>query len=389
MKSLASIDQIKAELARRIDPLVKDLLPAGRYADNKTEWQEASTAAGGLGDSLKVPLRGAKLGSWGHFAAGRKGDLIALIAYLRTDDDQAAAVRWARAWLGWEGAGDPNAALAGDPAAARRARARAEQDRRRREAAEAEDVARRRRKAQALWIESSPQLRGTAADAYLQSRSIDLAALAALAGGTVTGALRIHPGLAYSFDVDGRRPVYPCLVAAVTRPPADGRPGAQIAVHRTWLQPDGSGKAPVPDPKLSLAPVAGGAIYLWRGQRESRKGGLVYGRRLSHLLKTGPADLDEATLVVGEGIENVLHIALVEPRWRAWAGISLPAMAQLRIPACFSRVVLIADPDPETQQYRGRTRRHPARVARDRVIAAWQHQGKDVYDFDPAVELTG
>ena len=37
---------------------------------------------------------------------------------------------------------------------------------------------------------------------------------------------------------------------------------AQIAIHRTYLAPDGSGKADVPKPRMMLGSVAGGAVRL-------------------------------------------------------------------------------------------------------------------------------
>ncbi len=40
------------------------------------------------------------------------------------------------------------------------------------------------------------------------------------------------------------------------------RDGETIAIHRTFLKPDGSGKAEVTNPKLMLGRARGGAIYL-------------------------------------------------------------------------------------------------------------------------------
>jgi len=51
------------------------------------------------------------------------------------------------------------------------------------------------------------------------------------------------------------------------------------AIHRTWLAKDGSGKAPIADPKMLLGSCYGGAIQLY---------------------KPGP------TLLIAEGIENAL-----------------------------------------------------------------------------------
>jgi putative DNA primase/helicase len=71
------------------------------------------------------------------------------------------------------------------------------------------------------------------------------------------------------------------MVAAVTRVP-DRTP---VAIHRTFLARDGSGKAPVDPQKMMIGPCAGGAVRL------------------------APA---AGTLMVGEGIETSLS-AMVGP----------------------------------------------------------------------------
>jgi hypothetical protein len=50
---------------------------------------------------------------------------------------------------------------------------------------------------------------------------------------------------------------FPAMVALVTD--VADRPAA---VHRTWLTPDGRAKAPVEPQRMSLGPVAGGAVRL-------------------------------------------------------------------------------------------------------------------------------
>jgi putative DNA primase/helicase len=41
-----------------------------------------------------------------------------------------------------------------------------------------------------------------------------------------------------------------------------------IAIHRTWLAIDGSGKASFREPRMSLGPI-GGAAIIWRGTATS------------------------------------------------------------------------------------------------------------------------
>ena len=381
--ALATIDQIKDGLTARIDALAKELLPAGSYDGGGRYWQDASKARGGLGTSFKVYLTGSRAGRWFYGAGAQSGDVISLIAYLRFADDNRQAVRWARQWLGL----DRSAPAGGDPDAARRAREDAQHAARERDRKEQERRRKKTAQARAIWLEAEHRLRDTPAAHYLAGRGIDLSRLAARGGG-LPAALRAHPALTY-WHVPDPRPKYPALVAAVSRIPVDGAPGEQIATHRIWLAKDDAGrwtKAPVADPKMTLGSPMGGAIYLWRGRRVDPKTGEERrGRRLSDLMSIGPDCPAEATLTVAEGIEDGLIAALAEPWRRIWCGVSLAAMAALPIPGCFERVVLVADNDPLTRTGpTGRTEMHPARKAREKIVAAWQKQGKQVLIAEPA-----
>ena len=379
MSRLATIEQIKGALIDRAGTLVPELLPLGKRRGR--DWQEAATAQGGLGDSFMVCVHGPKAGVWAHHAAGKKGDILALVGYLKTGDDVGEAVKWARDWLGW-GAGttprqDANQArVAAERAAMRQAEAEAEGEQ-------------RRRRARALWLEGERRLSGTPVETYLEGRGIDLDRLAAHSGGVQPSALRHHPRLQYPWEIDGKRGwTFPALVAAVTAPaqsPSD--PGRFLAIHQIFLsERDGRvGKAAVEEPKLSYASIRGGAVFVWRGQHLNRRTGeLDYGLKLAELIRRGAADEDEQTLVVTEGIEDALTIAQASPRRRVWAGISVGSLASLQIPSVLSRIVFAVDNDPEVLiRPDGETIRHPARVARDAAIAAWQRQGKRVFIAAP------
>ncbi len=125
----------------------------------------------------------------------------------------------------------------------------------------------------------------------------------------------------------------PALVAKV-----EG--GSGFAIHRTFLEADGKGKAAVSPAKLMLGPVAGGAVQLAHGP--------------------GP-------LIVGEGIENVLsyqewtdlrhevgdtscplhqaqNIRSGNPS--VWAALSTSGMKALRLPPMHGCLVIAADNDP-------------------------------------------
>ena len=94
-----------------------------------------------------------------------------------------------------------------------------------------------------LWAECVPA-QGTLVEKYLSARGITV---------EIPAALRFHPGLKHP---DGG--IWPAMVALVTR----GTDGKPIAIHRTFLKKDGSGKAPVPRQKMMLGPCAGGAVCL-------------------------------------------------------------------------------------------------------------------------------
>ncbi|MCW5581166.1 MAG: hypothetical protein KIS72_07490 [Luteimonas sp.] len=97
--------------------------------------------------------------------------------------------------------------------------------------------------ARSLWAAGLPAC-GTVVETYLQARGIEL---------PLPEALRFAPALPES---DTAR-CYPAMLAAIV----DGG-GDLIGVHRTYLRPDGRGKAAVPAAKKVAGRVAGGSIRL-------------------------------------------------------------------------------------------------------------------------------
>ena len=97
-----------------------------------------------------------------------------------------------------------------------------------------------------LWSQAQP-VKGTLAEVYLNKR--------------LDGRLTNIPPTLRFLSTLKHTPsgnVYPCLIAAVSRFPDK----KIIALHRTYLAPDGSGKAPVENPKMFLGDAKGGAIRL-------------------------------------------------------------------------------------------------------------------------------
>jgi hypothetical protein len=308
-------------LAARAPSLARELLPAGRR--DGQEWR-CGSLAGERGGSLGVRLTGAKAGVWQDFATGETGDALDLVAAVNYRGDRREALRWARQWLG----------LGNDAAAPTRPAtpppSQPEED-------ETEQLARVRAAALALWLHAKPALADTPVDHYLKARGIDLSRL-----GRQPRALRFHPSL---HNVESQR-TWPAMVAAIS-----GADGAHVATHRTWLATDRAGvwrKAPLQKTKMVLGRMQGGSIRLWRG---------VSGKSLAD----APAD---DLIVIGEGIETCLSIALAVPEARVLASVSLGNLARIGLPDQIKRVTIAADNDTAPEARRGLVRGQNALMAR-------------------------
>lgn len=121
------------------------------------------------------------------------------------------------------------------------------------EAEDAENLA----KAAAIWKATVP-ISGTLAERYLAARGIDLARVP----GWPVPTLRFAPALP-CWQKDKRSGeawyagTFPAMVGYVQGPDR-----AFVGVHRTFLSPDGSGKAAVPKPKKMLGRPFGGYLRL-------------------------------------------------------------------------------------------------------------------------------
>lgn len=159
--------------------------------------------------------------------------------------------------------------------------------------------ARRAEQARRLWRESLP-IAGTVAESYLRGRRITC---------PLPPTLRFHPDCWHG--PTARRG--PALVAAV-------QGSGSVAVHRTWLRPDGSGKADIEPAKAMLGRTQGGAVRLCVGH---------------------------ARLVVAEGIESGLSLlcGLLPGPATLWAALSTSGMRSLRLPASPGRLTVACDGD--------------------------------------------
>jgi hypothetical protein len=311
---LTPLDQVVAGLKTRMPSLAAELAPQGRREGG--EWSALNpTRADSKPGSFKINLQS---GLWSDFATGDKGDALGLVAYLVTGGDLAAAIRWARDWLGLSaspaGGGAFRRPLPAHDQAAIKARTD-DQDRRKRDDVLA-SCAR-------LWDQARP-LAGTPAAAYLAGRGVDPARLDARLSG-----LRYHPGL-YAPDDAGApvRTAHPALLGLIIVP---GKLG--IRLHRTFLavHPDGRvTKAAVACPKMTLGSYRGGAIRLTRGA-------------CARPLKDMPPG---QWVTVTEGIEDGLSYALGLPDRRVWCGVSVSNFAALNLPDNVAGVEFAAQNDP-------------------------------------------
>lgn len=183
-------------------------------------------------------------------------------------------------------------------------------------------AARERKQAAALrmWNGSAPAA-GSLAATYLTGR--------ALPGLATSPALRFRGDTPH--PEGGWLPAMIALVADVA--------GKPVAVHRTYLRRDGSGKADVEPAKATLGPVWGGAIRL---------------------------DPIAPELVIGEGIETSASAGRLIGL-PAWAAISAGNLARgLVLPAGVQAVVIAADADA------------PGERAARAAALRWSREGRHV-----------
>ena len=151
-----------------------------------------------------------------------------------------------------------------------------------------------------LWRQSRP-LAGSVAQSYLAKRGITH---------PLPPTLRfLHARHTPSQNV------LPCMIGAATLA-ADH---SVIAVHRTFLKSDGSGKSVVPPARMTLGPVGGAAVHL--------------------------APIGEV-LGIAEGIETALS-AMQLSGIPTWAALSAGGIEKLRLPALplACEIVIFADHD--------------------------------------------
>ena len=274
-----------SELARR---LARDAEAVCRHYLSKGRRQGRYWTVGDVrntpGRSMFVRLSGPEFGPgaaghWTDAASAEHGDLLDLIRESCGLVDFRDVAEEARRFLSLPRAEPPYEprppAPTGSPEAARR-----------------------------LWAMSKP-VAGTLAEAYLRARGIT-----DLRGCT---ALRFHPRCYYRPDDSSPTETWPAMIAAVT-----DLSGVITGAHRTWLAPDGSGKAPVDTPRRAM-------------------GGL-----LGHAVRFGaPSEV----MAAGEGIETMLSLRCALPAMPIAAALSANHLAALLLPPALRRLYIARDAD--------------------------------------------
>ena len=281
-----SASAIAERLARDADAVCRQYLSNGRRQGRYWIVGDVRNSAGrSLYVRLTGPISGpGAAGNWTDAANGDHGDLLDLIAQGLGLGSIGEAMEEARRFLTLPKADPPvrerqDPAPVGSPKAARR-----------------------------LWAMGQP-ISGTLAERYLVGRG--------LSGARTTGSLRFHPRCYYwrDYRVEHDAPeTWPALLAKVTDP--DGHP---TGLHRTWLDPETEGKAPV-DP--------------------NRK---AMGRLLGSGVRFGTPD---DILAAGEGRETMLALRMALPGLPAIAALSASHLAALVLPQGTRRLYIAVDRDP-------------------------------------------
>ena len=277
MKSDAA--SLAARLAENAEAVCKEYLSQGRRCGN---YWLAGDVHNNPGRSLFVRLAGntrgrGAAGNWTDAASGEHGDLLDLIALSRGHSRLRETLEEARAFFN-----EPRH-LASPLCQVR--------------STNGADSASR------LFAASRP-LRGTLAESYLRSRAITVARFP---------ALRFHPTCYYRRDTTAPLEAWPALIAAVT-----DLSGNITGVHRTWLARDGSGKAPLADPRRAMGNLLGNAV---------RFGGV------------------QDVLAAGEGIETMLSLKCLLPDMPMVAALSAAHLAALLLSTTLRRLYIAVDND--------------------------------------------
>lgn len=315
---------IRQGLLDRCEDLCRILLPNGKREGGGARWMAHDPVAQDFDKTpaLSVPLTGNNRGRWKCFrgtAGPAKHDLLGLIAYVNRTDN-AGAFAFARDFLGLKAMsqGDMRQMQVKANAAAKK---------------RAEDGERQRlekiKQAAILFRKNTHPLYAGAQGSdfyywYFRRRAIDL-----------NDIERLNPqSMRYSRSTEywkgavweNRRktkdgPLFPAIHSALRGPT-----GVVTACHVTFLDPVDPVKAPVTVPKLVRGDATGSVIELSMGREnvpfwEAAK---------------------SSGVIVCEGIETGLSLAIAVPEARVWAGGSITNMGNVPVHLDCVRQIIVA-----------------------------------------------
>ena len=272
-------------LGRNAEAVCREYLSNGR---REGRYWLVGDVQNNRGRSMFVRLKGAEsgkgaAGKWTDAATGEHGDLLDVIRESCGLVDFKDVADEARRFLSLpqpepdpQPRPRPSSAPAGSPESARR------------------------------LVSMSQPITGTIVETYLRKRGIT-----ALHG---TGALRFHPRCYYRPDSFSPTETLPAMIASVTD--LDNR---ITGAHRTWLSPDGSGKAPIDTPRRAMGDLLGNAVRF---------------DRATHVM------------AAGEGIETMLSLRMALPHMPMVAALSAAHLAAILFPATLRRLYIARDDDP-------------------------------------------
>lgn len=282
-----------SDLARRLaaegEAFCRHYLPGGRREGG---YWVVGDLFGSPGRSLYVRLTHSadrRAGKWTDAATGEHGDLLDLLTRQNSHGDPRGALLEARRFLAL-----PSECPAKSPA-------------------RKTPKCRPSRQAARRLFQASLPIAGTAAEAYLERRGI--------ADAAKERWLRFHPRCWYrpaSDDPPDLLQAFPALIAAIT-----DEAGSILGVHRTWLDSDGSDKAPVATPRRAMGHLLGAGV------------------------RFGTAG---HVLVAGEGLETILSLREALPNQPMIACLSAAHLGALMVPSTVKRLYVARDRDPAGDQ---------------------------------------
>lgn len=320
MSGPLEVSEIASMLTDRIDDLVSYLFP---NAMRQGPEMCVGSLAGEKGQSLRIHVgRNSRRGVWRDFSADQGGDALELVCLARFGGNKKEAIQWAISWMGLDSR---------DPERLQQYRLEARAAREKRDAIAEAERNKRIASARARWHQGVP-IAGTIVETYLQGRGIDLRAL-----GKAPGAIRFHSQLQYGWAKDGApKLILPGMVTMIT-----ALSGQHIATHRTFLKPDGSGKADardgIPpdakgrpgDSKKVSGPYTGGHIPVWKGTQSCPLRDIAPG----------------TDIYVSEGIEDGLTVACADPSLRVIAMVALGNLMALELPPQIGNLIILKQND--------------------------------------------